>query len=528
VCLDYSVTIDLVKCDSINGSSDGICLCEPAANVPKVVTIDGQAYAVTASPATSKHKIQKHSQRPGGIAVPKNIAQAIATDLGSGNESAPWLNASYEGEVSVNGIADHSIAEPENGFGAEKDEIGWQGGWPDLHDGQTQDVQESKAVVKDCCSNNSTLPQAQPVPKSCCATGQTPQSLNHDDQKLKFSQAEVVSPAVFYKANDSSIGASQLSSWPQNSGIIPQDTIYSAGFSYILDPRRHASQGSSKAFPNHQTNPCHPTRPSYVTSLRTLSTSSESISSHNHSLHKCGCGDLCQCLGCPTHPGNDTTKIRMQELDKILNLAHSEDDSERSNSRPQSAYGGTTAWNPDLRILPPATYISDPSTFSLNLAKGTEYFDGYMTSGEHLMNQNDRSEVNMGGMGGWCNQVVMRPSAYIDVEYPFESWNAGCTDIPGSCHCGDDCVCTGCLTHSGHNGVSVGPPDVIPEQNFMNEDINAHGLSLPSATRNSMTSPQYRQAMISSGGNLFSNTNGNQFNYGSFGYGTRAKSNHHI
>jgi hypothetical protein len=40
----------------------------------------------------------------------------------------------------------------------------------------------------------------------------------------------------------------------------------------------------------------------------------------------------------------------------------------------------------------------------------------------------------------------------------------GCNDATGTCQCGDGCECVGCLTHGGHNGISLDSP--IPnEQN---------------------------------------------------------------
>jgi hypothetical protein len=55
------------------------------------------------------------------------------------------------------------------------------------------------------------------------------------------------------------------------------------------------------------------------------------------------------------------------------------------------------------------------------------------------------------------NQQLMHPSEYYTLEYPVGIPSA-CSDVTGSCQCGNDCSCVGCLTHSGHNGVPLEAP----------------------------------------------------------------------
>lgn len=49
---------------------------------------------------------------------------------------------------------------------------------------------------------------------------------------------------------------------------------------------------------------------------------------------------------------------------------------------------------------------------------------------------------------------TLSPSAYFWQEITLP----GCDDATGTCQCGDGCDCVGCLTHGGHNGVSLDVP----------------------------------------------------------------------
>jgi hypothetical protein len=53
-------------------------------------------------------------------------------------------------------------------------------------------------------------------------------------------------------------------------------------------------------------------------------------------------------------------------------------------------------------------------------------------------------------------EVMMQPNAYLTVEYPVNLLDP-CTNMTGTCQCGLNCACVGCLTHHGHNGVALEP-----------------------------------------------------------------------
>lgn len=161
------------------------------------------------------------------------------------------------------------------------------------------------------------------------------------------------------------------------------------------------------------------------------------------SSQKCSCGNDCQCLGCATHPFNNTTRQHVQEMGALVSLDGEETDLEGLNGYQNSALpghpgGGLVDYsfagigNPnDVQQSGVKTYPGQAAT--PDLGNGYSSPTGY-TSGQQLMT----------------------PSEYYTLEYSVGLPNA-CTDMTGSCQCGSDCSCVGCLTHSGHNGISLEP-----------------------------------------------------------------------
>ncbi|KAI9694697.1 MAG: hypothetical protein M1822_000313 [Bathelium mastoideum] len=113
--------------------------------------------------------------------------------------------------------------------------------------------------------------------------------------------------------------------------------------------------------------------------------------------HGCNCGPGCACLGCAAHPQNSTTIQYVKELyDYQANEADDNTDSFTVSS-PQS----TSAFGFDQQL---ASYQNDPDVLP------------------------------------------------ADLYFPYQLNLPGCET--GGCRCGANCTCSGCLTHSGHNGIS--------------------------------------------------------------------------
>lgn len=164
-------------------------------------------------------------------------------------------------------------------------------------------------------------------------------------------------------------------------------------------------------------------------------------------VHDCNCGDDCQCLGCATHPFNKTTRERVQEMGVLVSLDGEESGTNGYRNSPTSNQTNTNLLDYSFAGLSNPingfhqntmhTYSEPAPTPNLN--------NGYSSPGTYTP-----------------GQQLMHPSEYYTLEYPV-GLPSSCTDITGSCQCGSDCSCIGCLTHSGHNGLTLDPPTTAAE-----------------------------------------------------------------
>ncbi|OJJ73594.1 hypothetical protein ASPBRDRAFT_509084 [Aspergillus brasiliensis CBS 101740] len=172
--------------------------------------------------------------------------------------------------------------------------------------------------------------------------------------------------------------------------------------------------------------------------------------------HDCSCGDGCQCLGCASHPFNNTTRQHVQQMGLLVALNDDEQSPERLNSHRGSP----------LQSQPP-----DFSSLQYPFTNfGNSLGDGFHPVAMHPYAQQstDSGHVNNGYSSPPADylghQQLMVPSEYYTLEYPVGLPSA-CADTTGSCQCGNDCTCVGCLTHSGHNGLPL-EPTTMAESNW--------------------------------------------------------------
>lgn len=157
----------------------------------------------------------------------------------------------------------------------------------------------------------------------------------------------------------------------------------------------------------------------------------------------CQCGPGCNCVYCSAHPYNAATRERVQDLTQIMAM----DNYWSSNhvNPPQSGYGdastnGTNVEPVMEQVYPPRDQGSIPSA-----AFG---WTNAPFQGPALPPTSDQQASS--GNGDLSNEFAprtMRNSEYFNLEYPV---NSNCTDATGTCLCGSDCRCLGCLTHQGH------------------------------------------------------------------------------
>lgn len=191
--------------------------------------------------------------------------------------------------------------------------------------------------------------------------------------------------------------------------------------------------------------------------------------------HDCNCGEDCQCLGCATHPFNNTTRQRVQEMGVLIASDGDVHTPEAiANAYQPPPFQGGAAKTP-------LDFYMQNSTSMDNAAPQTP-FNPYSNSNSAMPSG---YSTPLQPTSHSMNQQLMHPSEYYTLEYPVGLPGA-CSDVTGSCQCGNDCSCVGCLTHSGHNGVSLEAP--IPESSVANtadQQGSSHG---PPTTTSGITS----------------------------------------
>lgn len=160
----------------------------------------------------------------------------------------------------------------------------------------------------------------------------------------------------------------------------------------------------------------------------------------------CLCGPGCDCAYCATHPYNDATRERVQDLNRIL-----ADDGYSSRHlfvQPQPEYVAAstngTSTEPVMaqELLPP-----DEESFRPALS---DWMSSQLQSSASEPPIDGNTSVDNGDHSNGFSPERMRNSGYFTVEYPV---NSSLTDATGTCLCGSDSRCLGCLTHQGQSGL---------------------------------------------------------------------------
>lgn len=171
--------------------------------------------------------------------------------------------------------------------------------------------------------------------------------------------------------------------------------------------------------------------------------------------HNCGCGDGCQCLGCASHPFNDTTRQHIQEMGYMMALR---EDSPKENPT-DSPYSEQQQYPKELgyshlpingnNLHPPV-----PGQTPTNYFEHTANLPNVGTLASSFPPAASANSTH--GQGAEAEMMMMQPGAYLTVEYPVGLVDP-CSNLSGTCQCGSSCTCVGCLTHNGHNGVPLEP-----------------------------------------------------------------------
>ncbi|KAF2278776.1 uncharacterized protein EI97DRAFT_431025 [Westerdykella ornata] len=224
--------------------------------------------------------------------------------------------------------------------------------------------------------------------------------------------------------------------------------------------------------------------------------------------HNCHCGDSCTCFGCAAHPKNATMIDYVRRMHELM--------SGTLGSFPQPTYdipsyphhpGYGAEANQGMAFNLPAAHFGHFGTaqapyqvnmngamsgHSMHLDTTTSYHASIPQTLQHSPTRPLQYRSTMDAPQAPPLPVKTEEPASsprIDADSPKEDdtstlsptsffWQEvtlpGCNDETGTCQCGDGCECVGCLTHGGHNGVSLDTA-ASGEQHLFNDFMAGSG-----------------------------------------------------
>ena len=318
---------------------------------------------------------------------------------------------------------------------------------------------DAKPQGGSCCSKKSQpLVQTQPQ-ASCCKKPESPAQNGHSTERTTDGSSAPYTPSL-NATSFTPISTPQIPTW-QDFNAVGQNRHYPPFVShqqstgqpaYVPGYRLHTSpKAVAMSFP-HQNIISSSLTQSFVSQPFSHDTNNSGYMApatlNSDPIHNCSCGDNCQCLGCASHPFNNTTRQHVQEMGLLVAFDGEDRAVENMNGYQTPSLQGRQH---------SATQLDYPYTnFSHAFNNGTQHLMMH-SYGE----QNQTSRILGNGYSSppadyLSEQQFMEPSEYYTLEYPV-GLPSGCSDVTGNCQCGNDCNCVGCFTHSGHNGLSLEP-----------------------------------------------------------------------
>lgn len=469
----FTITTPAVDSPTKKGST---CLCRPLYKVPADMNEAGQPTppASVAPPISSPGpcKVQKSARRHGSLqAAPENIEKAL-------NLVPEFQNQQQIDSTTPNHMSSHSP-----GFNTDPRETSSPGFKPPVPQMPSPALNitastTSQTQSSDCCSKKAqkeSQPAKQPVDRvsSCCGKSTNSQVGTSNGSESSITEQGNPSQILNGMSSYPAFSTPQISSWQQYNSTgqghfnqlfmlhqtQPQTPVYLNG--YMPDP----AQTPLMSFPHQNfsdaTDLSQPPLPGNSQSL----TYTQALASFgDDSSHICTCGDACQCLGCASHPFNDRTRQYVQEMGAMVTLGEKDGNLEGSN-------GYRTSPFPGKANAPSALDFTFANSNHHHLDTGAVQGEATPTYPEQAPNSNFDNRFSSPFSPEYTPGLLMEPEEYYTLEYPVGLPNS-CSDVTGSCQCGNDCCCTGCLTHSGHNGE--------PVTTTQNTSLNTTGLSNPS------------------------------------------------
>lgn len=394
----------------------------------------------TSSP--SLYKVQKSSRRQTSVHVaPENVAKALS--------SIPELKTGNGRPANITPYLPHT---PTFGNPSGPVDRSFTMSAPQLTPPDFDTKGSHTPQRGSCCSKESQPKQQQPLKQGSCCKNSTRQVDNSASESGVAEDGNT--DGIFRQMSYSTFTAPQFLFW-QGSGSAGQDfsnqpfmphQTHSQNPAYLGGYMSDLAQMPLMTFPR-QDFPNH-ADPNHNTVQPATAGDSQSIAyaatpTFGDPNHVCSCGDSCQCLGCASHPFNDRTKQYVQEMGALVAFGEKDGNIDwptgyRNQNLPEKAEGSSldfsfANYSPHLddRTVP---WESKPSTRP-----------------ERALNSNFTNGLSSPFSPEYTPGLLMEPEEYYTLEYPV-GLPVPCTDVTGSCQCGNDCGCSGCLTHSGHNG----------------------------------------------------------------------------
>lgn len=422
------------------------CLCRPLYKVPAGASETPQPTpATSAVPASSPApgKVQKNGRRQSAFqAAPENIAKAL--------ESIPDL----ESHKAEKGTPNHLFSYPRTPAPTNSHTPLPDLNLPNALMSHTPVSNGNATPQKASCCSAKSQPPVQVQSQGSCCGGSNPSVVNGPKVESTFEEPRNVHPPQMNGMTCQPSSTPQISPWPDFSetgqghfmdpfSVHPPQAPTPAYFPESSATPSTRSMGFQSQDSHNFTFPQTPLQP--LVSSNSQKFAYTPPQAFGDSSHDCNCGDDCQCLGCATHPFNNTTTQHVQEMGTLVSLDGEEPNPGTLNNYQNSFFSDQ-----------PDTSFAEYSFPGIGNPIDTGAAHNSIQAYPHQTATSDLSNGYSPPAGYPSDQQFMTPSEYYTLEYSIGLPNP-CTDVTGSCQCGSDCSCVGCLTHSGHNGLSLEP-----------------------------------------------------------------------
>lgn len=441
----------------INTALGSTCLCRPLYKVPADSKDTPQPTpAPSAAPMSSPApgKVQKNGRRQSHLqAAPENLAKAL--------ESIPDLESHQKQDDASNHLFSYPPHNPAPSYSHTPLPSAVSTPNPFMPHNPVSSNGNSTPQSSGCCSGKAQPSMQTQDQGSCCGkpnppAGNVPQRESRQGRcrppQMNGTSYSQLSPAPQFSPWQD-VNATEQDHYTQPFPVHQPQTQTSAYF-----PEYGPNVSSTASMGIQHQDPLHDIGLTQSSIHPLLSTSSNFTytppQAFGDSSNNCNCGDDCQCLGCATHPFNNTTRQHVREMGALVSL-----DGEDPNLEVLNGY------QPSVLPSQSGTSLADYSFAGIGNPIDTGVQQNAMQRYSEQAANPDLSNGYSSPAGYASGRQLMAPSEYYTLEYSVGLPNS-CTDMTGSCQCGSDCSCVGCLTHSGHNGISLEPgamEDPAPE-----------------------------------------------------------------